>query len=306
MPTEPPAYLRAHRRGVLKEKAARAAAALRACTLCPRMCRTDRLAGELGFCRTGRRAWISGVHPHFGEEAPLVGRNGSGTIFFTHCNLQCRFCQNYEISHLGAGEEVSDEQLAAAMLDLQARGCHNINLVSPSHVVAPILAALELAAAGGLSVPVVYNTGGYDRVETLALLEGVVDIYMPDFKFWDPRVAGEACGAEDYPEVARRALLEMHRQVGELALDDRGIARRGLLVRHLVLPDDLARTDRVLGFIAREISPDTYVNVMSQYRPCHRASDYPPLDRPLTREEFDRALASAERHGLRRLDRRRC
>jgi putative pyruvate formate lyase activating enzyme len=305
MPTEPPAYLRAHRRGVLKEKAARAAAALRACTLCPRMCRTDRLAGELGFCRTGRRAWISGVHPHFGEEAPLVGRNGSGTIFFTHCNLQCRFCQNYEISHLGAGEEVSDEQLAAAMLDLQARGCHNINLVSPSHVVAPILAALELAAAGGLSVPVVYNTGGYDRVETLALLEGVVDIYMPDFKFWDPRVAGEACGAEDYPEVARRALLEMHRQVGELALDDRGIARRGLLVRHLVLPGGLAGTREVMRFIAARVSPRTYVNLMSQYRPCGRAAEVPGLGEPLSAGDWRRALAEAAAEGITRLDRPR-
>lgn len=305
MPTDHPAYLALHRRGVLKERAARAAAALSACTLCPRQCGVDRTAGETGVCRTGRRAWVSGVHPHFGEEDPLVGRHGSGTIFFTHCNLLCLFCQNYEISHLGAGEEFSDERLAAAMLDLQAMGCHNINLVSPSHVTAAILAALEIAASEGLRLPLVWNTGGYERVETLALLEGVVDIYMPDFKFWDPEIARRACGAADYPEVARRALAEMHRQVGDLELDSQGIARRGLLVRHLVLPGGRAGTREVMRFIARRISPATYVNIMSQYRPCGRAAEVPGLGEALSAADYRRALAEAAAEGITRLDRPR-
>ena len=199
---------------------------------------------------------VSSYAPHFGEEDPLVGSHGSGTIFFTHCNLYCIFCQNYEISHGGEGEEVSVEDLAAMMLVLQKRGCHNINFVTPSHQVYQILAALPAAIAGGLSVPLVYNTGGYDALETLRLLDGVVDIYMPDFKFWDPRVARDLCQAEDYPEIARQAVKEMHRQVGDLVVDEQGVARRGLLVRHLVLPDGLAGTREIMDFLAREISPE--------------------------------------------------
>jgi putative pyruvate formate lyase activating enzyme len=243
-----PVYLGTHRRGLLQGKIDAAYDILSRCTLCPRSCLVDRHHGELGMCRTGDKPVVSSYAPHFGEEDPLVGRHGSGTIFFTHCNLYCLFCQNYEISHGGEGEEVSVEDLAAAMFYLQKRGCHNINFVTPSHQVYQILAALPLAIEGGLNVPLVYNTGGYDALETLQLLDGVVDIYMPDFKFWDPKVAGDLCQAEDYPEIACQAVTEMHRQVGDLVVDEQGVARRGLLVRHLVLPDGLAGTRRTTGF----------------------------------------------------------
>jgi putative pyruvate formate lyase activating enzyme len=305
MPSKLPAYIRTHRSGILKQRAARAAAILESCTLCPRMCRVDRRTGETGVCRTGRSACVSSAHPHFGEEAPLVGEQGSGTIFFTHCNLLCLFCQNFEISHQGLGAEVSDAELAACMLDLQGQGCHNINFVSPSHVVPQILAAVELAAGSGLSIPLVYNTGGYDRVETLRLLDGVIDIYMPDFKFWDPGLGREACGAPDYPETARQALAEMHRQVGDLVIDERGIARRGLLVRHLVLPGGRAGTREIMRFIAQTISPGTYVNVMSQYRPCGRANEVAGLETTLSADDYRRALAAAVAEGIARLDRPR-
>ena len=217
------------------------------------------------------------MRPISAKKTPWWDSHGSGTIFFTHCNLYCIFCQNYEISHGGEGEEISVEDLAAMMLFLQKRGCHNINFVTPSHQVYQILAALPLAIEGGLNVPLVYNTGGYDALETLRLLDGVVDIYMPDFKFWDPQVARDLCQAEDYPEIARQAVKEMHRQVGDLVVDESGVARRGLLVRHLVLPDDLAGTREIMEFLAREISPRTYVNVMGQYRPCGRAGEHPDL-----------------------------
>jgi putative pyruvate formate lyase activating enzyme len=256
------------------------------------------------MCRTGDKPVVSSYAPHFGEEDPLVGRHGSGTIFFTHCNLYCLFCQNYEISHGGEGEEVSVEDLAAAILYLQKRGCHNINFVTPSHQVYQILAALPLAIEGGLNVPLVYNTGGYDALETLQLLDGVVDIYMPDFKFWDSKVAGDLCQAEDYPEIACQAVKEMHRQVGDLVTDAGGVARRGLLVRHLVLPDDLAGTKEVMEFLARAISPNTYVNVMGQYRPCGRAEEHPILRKFLTTLEHEQAQQLAREAGLTRLDRR--
>ena len=273
------------------------------CRLCPRLCRIDRLSGQTGVCRTGRRALVSSYSPHFGEEDPLVGENGSGTIFFTHCNLKCVFCQNYDISHQGHGRQVSDETLARIMLELQAMGCHNINLVSPSHVVPQILSALEHAVPEGLSVPLVYNTGGYDLVETLELLEGVVDIYMPDFKFWDPQVSAAACDAENYPEVARRALLEMHRQVGDLVVEPNGVASRGLLIRHLVLPGGLAGTRPVMRFIAESVSRNSYVNIMSQYRPCGRADRIDVLGASLKPSEFQTALDIAAEEGIRRLDR---
>jgi putative pyruvate formate lyase activating enzyme len=304
MPEFEPAYLQAHRSGLLRRNLAEALERMSSCALCPRMCGVDRLAGETGVCRTGRHASVSSFNAHFGEEAPLVGANGSGTIFFTHCNLLCLFCQNFEISHQGIGEEVSDEQLAGVMLALQRQGCQNINFVTPSHVVPAILAALELAVPAGLNIPLVYNSGGYDRAETLKLLEGVVDIYMPDFKFWDPEIAQKACKAPDYPEVARQALLEMHRQVGDLELDERGIARRGLLVRHLVMPGGAAGTQQVMRFIAREISPQTYVNVMSQYRPCGRADEVPGLGTALSAEEYRRAVRETIAEGITRLDQR--
>jgi putative pyruvate formate lyase activating enzyme len=304
METWEPIYLETHRRGLLQAKIDAAYAILSRCTLCPRNCRVDRHHGELGVCRTGDRPVVASYAPHFGEEDPLVGSHGSGTTFFTHCNLYCLFCQNYEISHEGEGEEIGVEDLAAMMLILQKRGCHNINFVTPSHQVYQILAALPAAIAGGLSVPLVYNSGGYDALETLRLLDGVVDIYMPDFKFWDPQVAKDLCQAEDYPAIARQAVKEMHRQVGDLVVDESGVARRGLLVRHLVLPDHLAGTGEIMGFLAREVSPRTYVNVMGQYRPCGWAGEHPSLSKFLTGPEYEEAQSLAREAGLTRLDRR--
>ena len=297
-----PAYIRAYEKGVLQKRAAKAAGLLKACILCPRKCGVDRLDGETGFCKTGQLAWVSSYSPHFGEEAPLVGTHGSGTIFFTHCNLLCLFCQNFDISHQGQGQEVTYNELASLMLALQNQGCHNINFVTPSHVVPQILAALEIAIERGLNVPLVFNSGGYDRVATLKLLDGIVDIYMPDFKFWDPQVAEASCQAPDYPEVARRALAEMHRQVGDLQIDDDGIGRRGLLIRHLVLPRGLAGTREVMRFIARSISPSSYVNVMSQYRPCGRAAELQGLESHLSVEDYRLAVQAAEAEGISRLD----
>ena len=272
------------------------------CSLCPRECNVDRLSGDSGICKTQDRALVSSYNPHFGEEAPLVGRKGSGTIFFTHCNLMCNFCQNYDISHEGHGQTVIDEQLAQIMLHLQNIGCHNINFVTPSHVVAQILSALEVAVENGLSIPLVYNTGGYDKVETLQLLDGVFDIYMPDFKFWDSDTAEKICNAKDYPEIAQKAFLEMHRQVGDLVIDDSGIAQRGLLVRHLVLPEDLAGTRDVMWFLAEQISPNTYVNVMSQYRPCGKAAEIKDLTRSISDKEYQQAIEAAKEEGINRLD----
>ncbi len=262
----------------------------------------NRLAGESGQCRVTNQVIVSSYGPHLGEEAPLVGRNGSGTIFFSYCNLHCVFCQNYIISQLGEGEPVASETLADMMLSLQAQGCHNVNLVSPTHVVPYILDALEIAAAKGLHLPLVYNTGGYDALETLKLLDGIVDIYMPDMKYSDEKTAERLSGVKDYPEVNRAAVKEMHRQVGDLKTDENGIAERGLLVRHLVLPEGLAGTEGVVKFLANEVSTNTYLNIMSQYRPCHRAFDIPGLDRPLKDHEFNEAIRLAHQQGLYRLD----
>jgi len=246
---------------------------------------------------------VSSYGPHFGEEAPLTGRHGSGTIFFTYCNLQCVFCQNYTISQLGEGSETDREVLAGMMLSLQARGCHNINLVSPTHVVPYILDALELAASQGLHLPLVYNSGGYDSVETLELLDGIVDIYMPDMKYADEKIAEQLSGIKDYPNINRAAVREMHRQVGDLQVDEEGIAQRGLLVRHLVLPNRLAGTREIVRFLAQEVSTNTYLNIMAQYHPCHKAFDIPSLARPVNKQEFKEAIDLAHKQGLNRLDR---
>ncbi len=302
MTSKAPAYIDACRTGLLDERIEAARERLKCCTLCPRSCRIDRTAGETGVCRTGAEAWVSSYGPHFGEEAPLTGTGGSGTIFFTHCNLLCLFCQNYDISHGGAGDPVSAGQLARMMLSLENSGCHNINFVTPSHVVPQILEALKPAVEGGLSVPLVYNTSAYDSVDTLKLLEGIVDIYMPDFKFWRPELAEKACGAKDYPDVARSAVREMHRQVGDLVIDAGGIARRGLLVRHLVLPKGLADTGKVMQFIAAQVSPHTYVNIMPQYRPCGRAAEIDGLEGYPSRSDFAAALKAARDAGITRLD----
>lgn len=300
-----PAYVRTYESGHLQKKAEEAQSILGSCSICPRMCRVNRLDAETGVCHTGRQAYLSSFNAHFGEEEPLVGEHGSGTIFFTYCSLMCLFCQNFEISHEGSGRPVSEQQLAAVMLSLQKQGCHNINFVTPSHVVPQILSALVLAVPQGLSLPLVYNSSGYDRPETLKLLEGVIDIYMPDFKFWDSEIAARCCNAPDYPEVARQAVREMHRQVGDLVTDAEGIARRGLLVRHLVLPKNLAGTRQVMRFIAREVSPHTYVNVMSQYRPCGRADEVPGLEAAISPAEYRQALQEATEAGITRLDRPR-
>ncbi len=270
--------------------------------MCPRRCGVNRLTGESGECQVTTQVIVSSYGPHFGEEAPLVGRHGSGTIFFTYCNLHCAFCQNYTISQLGEGSPVDREKLVSMMLSLQARGCHNINLVSPTHVVPYILEALELAADKGLHLPLVYNTGGYDTIETLELLDGVVDIYMPDMKYSDEKIAEQLSEIKDYPKVNKAAVKEMHRQVGDLQLDEQGIAQRGLLVRHLVLPNELAGTEEVVRFLAQEVSANTYLNIMAQYHPCYKAFDMPQLVRPLLRQEFYEAIDLAHQKGLYRLD----
>ncbi|MBI4288069.1 MAG: radical SAM protein [Chloroflexi bacterium] len=295
-------YHQLYSSGKLEHLARQLVSRLGRCELCPRGCHADRLAEKPGKCRTGRLARVYVFHPHFGEESPLVGANGSGTIFFANCSLRCTFCQNWEISQEGEGQEVPPESLARMMLSLQAKGCHNINLVTPTHVVPQILEALVIAVRGGLSVPLVYNSGGYDSVETLQLLDGAVDIYMPDMKYSDEAIARRLSGVNNYPDVNRAAIKEMHRQVGDLQLDERGIAISGLLVRHLVLPFGQAGTKGVVDFLAREISPDTYLNVMAQYRPCHRAMEDPLLNRSPRRDEFEAALRVARDAGLRRLD----
>jgi len=271
--------------------------------LCPRHCGVNRLAGESGKCHITRQAVISSYGPHFGEESPLVGRHGSGTIFFTYCNLRCVFCQNYTISQLGEGWAVDKEELAKMMLSLQAKGCHNVNLVSPTHVVPYILEALELAVGMGLYLPLVYNSGGYDSVETLELLDGIIDIYMPDMKYSNDKIAEQLSGIKDYPKVNKAAIKEMHRQVGDLQLDEQGIAQRGLLVRHLVLPNRLAGTEEIVAFLAHEVSTNTYLNIMAQYHPCHKAFDIPQLSRPVSKQEFNEAIDLAHRQSLNRLDR---
>lgn len=271
------------------------------CELCLRKCHVNRLKAEKGFCKTGRNAVVSSFGPHFGEEKVLVGRFGSGTIFFTHCNLACVFCQNYDISQLGKGNEVSAQELADIMLELQRMGCHNINLVSPTHCVAQILEALLIAFEEGSKIPIVYNTGGYDSVDTLKLLDGIVDIYMPDIKYGDDERGMRYSSAPNYFFVANSAVKEMYRQVGDLKTDDSGIAVKGLLVRHLVLPNDLAGTEKVMEFLATEISTETFVNIMDQYRPLHKAFRYPELSRSITQFELRKAVEIALSHGLLRI-----
>jgi putative pyruvate formate lyase activating enzyme len=297
-----PVYIETFKKGLLKKKADLAWDILKSCVLCPRKCEIDRQSGQKGICETGANAMVSSYNSHFGEEAPLVGSHGSGTIFFTHCNLLCIFCQNFDISHQGSGVKISNEQLADLILGLQNMGCHNINFVTPTHVVPHILKALEFAVEGGLSIPLIYNSSAYDSVETLKILEGVFDIYMPDFKFWSSDNAKSSCDAEDYPKIARNALIEMHRQVGDLKIDDNGIARRGLLIRHLVLPAEYSGTREVMRFIAQKISPNSYVNIMAQYRPCGRASEIEALSDHLSSDDYEAALQMAKSEGLTRLD----
>lgn len=286
----------------LTERVNNAREILRECTLCPRNCRVNRLEGEKGVCKTGSLPFVSSYNPHFGEERPLVGRYGSGTIFMTNCNLLCIFCQNYTISHLGEGNEISLDEFANIMFSLQRLGCHNINFVTPTHQVPQILGALPIAIDKGLRIPLVYNCGGYESVETLRILDGIFDIYMPDFKYSDKETAMKLSKAKDYPDIAKAAIKEMHRQVGDLIIDESGVAVSGLLVRHLVLPGGFAGTGEVLRFLSKEISPNTYLNLMDQYYPCYKASSHPPLDRRITKREFSDAIKTAISAGLKRLD----
>jgi putative pyruvate formate lyase activating enzyme len=297
-----PSYLELYKTGELAKRVEEAKQRLLYCQLCPHACGVDRSRDELGVCHTGALAVVNDTMPHFGEEAPLVGSRGSGAIFFSHCVLTCAFCQTYEISQKGEGTPVSSRRLAELMLMLQEDGCHNLNLITVSHVVPQILEALYLAAGQGLSLPLVYNTGSYDSVETLRLLQGVIDIYMPDFKFWRPERAELLCGVADYPEVAKAAIREMHRQVGDLVLDSDQLAVRGILARHLILPEQLSETREILQFFAAEISQSTYINLMGHYRPCGQARSHPPLDRSLYASEYETARRWARESGLTRLD----
>jgi len=294
-----PVYLSSLESGALRETADELYSHYRACDLCPRSCGVDRTGEGRGVCGAGAVLKVSSAHPHFGEEAPLVGRSGSGTIFFSHCGLRCLYCQNWEISHEGRGSPLEEAELARLMLGLQERGCHNINLVTPTHYLPGILGALELAAREGLRLPVVYNTSGYESVEMLQRLEGVVDIYLPDVKYAEPAFAAAySAGAVDYPERVETALEEMFRQVGLLQTDPSGVARRGLLIRHLVLPRGIAGSERLVRFVAERLDPRVTLNIMAQYRPCYRASGYPELSRGITAEEYARVLALAESQGL--------
>ncbi len=295
-----PSYIALHESGKLQGRIDQLMAILTSCTLCPRRCEVNRLEGELGICRAGSNLVVSSAFPHFGEEPPLVGRHGSGTIFFAHCNLRCVFCQNYDISHREEGEEIPMEDLAPLMIALQEKGCHNINFVTPTHYAPQIMAALPRAIDAGIRVPLVYNCGGYESLEVITLLAGIVDIYMPDVKFSEREPARQYCNAPDYPAVVTSVLKEMHRQVGVLQVDEEGVAQRGLLIRHLVMPQGLAGTEKTMRFIAEELSTDSYVNIMSQYYPQYRSHEYRELSRPLTAGEFRTALAIARTYGLHR------
>jgi len=271
---------------------------LSSCEVCPHKCRVNRLKGERGFCRSGEEVMISSYNNHFGEEPPLVGNFGSGTIFFTNCNLKCIYCQNYPISQLGNGNKVSLQELAKIMLALQKRECHNINLVTPTHFVPQILKSLKLAIKMGLCIPLVYNTSGYDSVNTLKLLDGVVDIYLPDARYADNEIARKYSSAPNYFKIMKKSLKEMYRQVGDLAVDKTGVAHSGLIVRHLVLPGGLSGSKKIMHFITREISPHTYISLMAQYFPAYQADQFPPLSRRIDKEEYREALQAFKEEGL--------
>ena len=299
-----PAYLALHRTGELRERGEALWAVMQSCQLCPRKCGVNRLEGTSGACGApGARLIISGAHGHFGEERPLVGRGGSGTIFLSHCGLRCVFCQNWEISHLGRGTERDIDEFAAMMLRLQSNGCHNINVVTPTHYLPHILKALDVAAGKGLRFPVVYNTSGWERFEMLDMLDGIVDIYLPDFKYWDSEMSAKySAGAESYPEMTREAILEMHRQVGVAKPPEDGVMQRGLMIRHLVMPNDVAGSVKIVEWIAENLPKDTYVNIMAQYTPAHKAYAYPEISRRITGGEYEQVVERAVDVGLTNLD----
>ena len=293
-----PSYVRLFEKRELHERIRLLREFLEKCRLCPRECGVNRLNGEVGVCQAGLELKISSAFPHFGEEPPLVGFHGSGTIFLTHCNLRCIFCQNYDISHLGNGEPITSSDMARVMVRLQEMGCHNINFVTPTHYAPQIVASLPEAIEKGLRLPIVYNCSGYESVEMIRLLEGVVDIYMPDVKYLDSNASRKFSNAPDYPEVVKGVLREMHRQVGDLTVDSKGIAERGLLIRHLVMPNGMASSESVLKFIAEEISVHSYVNIMDQYRPEYHACEHVPINRRITHKEYLEAIQIAKRHRL--------
>jgi len=295
-----PVYLETYASGELDERIEKLMAILNECNLCPRACGVNRNRGETGYCNSDNHLVVSSVQPHYGEEDVLVGTYGSGTIFLTNCNLGCLYCQNYDISHQSYGRRVTEEELALSMINLQKRGCHNINFVTPTHYTLQIVKALKIAIENGLHIPLVYNCGGYESRSTIALLDGIVDIYMPDMKYSDAEPAERYSNAPDYFEVCKEAVKEMHRQVGDLIVDNRGIAVRGLLIRHLVLPDGLAGSAKVFEFIATELSKESYVNIMVQYRPMYKAYEYKELNRGVTMSEYKEALDSAKAWGLHR------
>jgi len=295
-----PSYISLFEKGELNQRIRLLKEFLKECRLCPRECRVNRLDGKVGVCKAGSELMVSNVFPHFGEESPLVGTHGSGTIFLTHCNLRCIFCQNYDISHLGKGERITSSDMARFMLRLQEVGCHNINFVTPTHYVPQIVSSLPEAIEKGLQIPIVYNCSGYESIEVIQLLEGVVDIYMPDAKYMDERYSLRFSNAPDYPLVIKRVLIEMHRQVGDLITNSKGIAERGLLIRHLVMPNGVASSEAVLKFIAEEISVHSYVNIMDQYRPEYRAYEYPEINCRITHKEYLEAVQIAKRFRLHR------
>ena len=298
-----PAYAKLEEEGKFAQKIREAYSIFEECQLCPRMCGVNRQKGEKGFCRAPLKPVVFGAHPHFGEEVSLVGSFGSGTIFFSNCNLRCIFCQNWPIAHEGKGKEIEDEDLAGMMLYLQETGCHNINLVTPTHVMPNILNATRIALKKGLRLPLVYNTSGYERLEIVKLLDGIVDIYMPDMKFMDgDQAAKYSSGASDYPEVTAKAIIEMNRQVGELMIDERGIALRGLMIRHLVMPNRVAGTEKFVKWVAKNLPKSTYVNIMPQYRVEYKAYEYPKISRGITVNEFLEAIEWAKQSSLTNLD----
>ncbi len=298
-----PAYARLEEEGQLAWRIEQAYSIFENCRCCPRQCGINRRKGIKGFCRAPYNPVIHSFQPHFGEEIPLVGRSGSGTIFFSNCNLRCVFCQNWPIAHEGRGEQVEDEDLANMMIRLQEIGCHNVNLVTPTHVMPNILSATRIALKKGLHIPLVYNTSGYERLEIVKLLDGIVDIYLPDFKYTSPYMASKySAGASDYPEVAKHAISEMHRQVGELEIDEQGIAWRGLIIRHLVMPNRVAGTQQFVKWVAETLSKSTYVNIMAQYHVAFKAYEYPQIARGITVKEFMDAVQWAKKDGLTNLD----
>jgi len=294
-----PSYLKLLESNELDKKIKELYSILECCELCPRKCHVNRLKGERGFCKSGKELMISSFGPHFGEEPELVGTHGSGTIFLTNCNLLCVYCQNYEISHLGEGREVSLEEAAEMMLTLQKIGCHNINLVTPTHFAPQLVKAIKIAAEKGLKLPIVWNCSGYENVEVIKILDGIVDIYMPDIKYSNSESARKYSRAKDYFERCKEAVKEMHRQVVDLKIDERGIAYRGLIIRHLVLPNDLAGSEKVLEFVA-SLSKDSYVNIMDQYTPCWKAFEFKELSRPITASEYLKVIKIAKKLGLHR------